>query len=280
MHTVVRSTPYSRGMLDHTDSGLPRPVAIAWGLLGESTRGPSRGVTHQQIVEAAIDIADAEGIAAVTMSRVARSVGFSTMALYRYVDAKDDLLLLMLDTATALPEGELKVAADWRAAVRRWVGLLRETYRAHPWALEVVRGPVSVLMPSSVGVADMGLQALDGLRLDEQERIAFILSVSSYVLSFAQLERDLGGQEDLELGPAAMAELGSVITPERWPALAPLILSGGYAGGQSGPDAAQGNDVGFEFEWGLSRLLDGVEQLHEQRAGEQDPGGRATPFGT
>lgn len=264
-------------MPDPEGAGLPRPVAIAWGLLAEPTRGPARGVSHAQIVESAIEIADGEGIAAVTMSRVARAVGFSTMALYRYVESKDELLLLMLDAATSLPQEPFARVdgTDWRERVRRWVDMLRQVYRAHPWALEVVRGPVSVLMPSSVSAADLGLQAVATLRLDDQERVALILALSSYASAFAELERDLARQDVLELGPEAMAQLGTVVTADRWPALAPLILGGMYAGGPARDQVPAGqadadadvdvNDIEFEFRWGLERLLDGIEQLHERR---------------
>ncbi|GAA1184821.1 TetR/AcrR family transcriptional regulator [Ornithinimicrobium humiphilum] len=251
------------------DGALPRPVALAWGLLPEPTRGPARGVSLDQVVRTAVGLADAEGIGAVTMSRLARELGFSTMALYRYVESKEELLLLMLDAATTLPEGPADDGPGWREALGRWVESLREVYRAHPWALEVPRGPVSVLMPSSVGVADRGLQALTGLRLEDQERVAVILTLSAYVSSFAGLERDLAGQATLQLGPDAMAQLGQVITPERWPALAPILLTGGYAGGDRSavpPEGEADNDVEYEFRWGLERILDGIEQLHGRRA--------------
>ena len=267
-------------MTEQDGSGLPRPVALAWGLLPEPTRGPARGITLRQIVDTAIALADAEGVAAVTMSRLAREVGFSTMALYRYVESKEELLLLMLDAATTLPEGPVGAGSTWREALVRWVESLREVYRAHPWPLEVPRGPVSVLMPSSVGVADRGLQALTGLRLDDQERVAVILTLSTYVSSFAVLERDLARQAVLQLGPSAMAQLASVVTPERWPALAPIISSGGYAGGDrtavpapaDGAAGAGDNDVEYEFRWGLERILDGIEQLHGRRAGAAPDG--------
>lgn len=262
-------------MTDLTESGLPRAVAIAWGLLAEPTRGPNRALSHERIIDAGIDIADAEGIAAVTMARVAATLGFSTMALYRYVSNKDELLLLMVDAAVRLPEDRLprhSQGTDWREALTAWVDALRQVYRARPWTLEVTRGPVSVLMPSSVMVADSGLGALSELRLTDQERIAVILSLSSYVTAFVELERDLADQDVLEFGEEAMNELASVITPERWPHLAPLMLSGEYVGGAArnempspGGAVPDSNDVEFEFQWGVDRLLDGIELLHTTR---------------
>ena len=78
---------------------VSRVVAMAWGVAAAPQRGPKRELSLERIVEAAMKIADAEGLAAVTMQRVARSFGFTTMALYRYVSSKDDLHQLMLDAS-------------------------------------------------------------------------------------------------------------------------------------------------------------------------------------
>ena len=86
---------------------LPPVLAIGWGLSVSPTRGPRATITATGIVDAAIGLADAEGIAAVSMARVAERVGVTTMALYRHVPSKDDLLALMFDRrdrpATAAP---------------------------------------------------------------------------------------------------------------------------------------------------------------------------------
>lgn len=240
--------------VDKTDSGLPRVVAIAWGTHAAPQRGPSRGLSHERIVERAIEIADEQGLAALTMQRLAESLGFTTMSLYRYVANKDELLLLMTGSESLLPERG-RVAADWKDRIRDWAQSLRLMYRAHPWLLEVVRGPVSVLLPGSVEIVDRGLEALDGLDLDDEERVGLILAVSSYVSAFATLERDLAGQEDLEFGPEAMSELGEVITPRQFPFAAPLFLSGGYVGG---PVTEETLGVEFEYEFGLDLLIQGL----------------------
>lgn len=249
--------------VDKTDSGLPRVVAIAWGTHAAPQRGPSRGLSHERIVERAIEIADEQGLAALTMQRLAESLGFTTMSLYRYVANKDELLLLMTGSESLLPERG-RVAADWKDRIRDWAQSLRLMYRAHPWLLEVVRGPVSVLLPGSVEIVDRGLEALDGLDLDDEERVGLILAVSSYVSAFATLERDLAGQEDLEFGPEAMAELGEVITPQRLPFAAPLFLSGGYVGG---PGIEESLGVEFEYRFGLDLLIEGLAA--RQAAGGQ-----------
>lgn len=254
--------------VEKTDSGLPRVIAIAWGTHAAPQRGPSRGLTHEKIVERAIEIADERGLAALTMQRLAESLGFTTMSLYRYVANKDELLMLMTGSESLLPERS-GAAADWQDRVRDWAQSLRLMYRAHPWLLEVVRGPVSVLLPGSVEIVDRGLEAVDGLDLYDQERIGIILAVSSYVSAFATLERDLAGQEDLEFGPEAMAELGEVITPQRLPHAAPLFLSGGYVGG---PVTDETIGVDFEYRFGLDLLIEGLAARQAARQAARETG--------
>src|SRR5690606_40008644 len=114
---------------------VSRLVSMAWGVAVAPQRGPKRELSHERIVEAAIGIADAEGLAAVTMQRVAQGFGFTTMALYRYVASKDDLHRLMLDAVTAGQEWAV-AADDWRIGVGQWVHVVSESYDRHPWALD------------------------------------------------------------------------------------------------------------------------------------------------
>ncbi|WMT39475.1 TetR/AcrR family transcriptional regulator [Paenibacillus sp. D2_2] len=93
----------SRGDCEAMDKdklgSLPLGVALSWGLVEPPKRGPKREMSIEKIVKAAITIADEEGLSAVSMNRIATTLGFTTMSLYRYVPGKDDLLLLMMDAA-------------------------------------------------------------------------------------------------------------------------------------------------------------------------------------
>src|SRR5699024_7957447 len=139
-------------MVETSGTGLPRAVMIAWGIEEAPQRGPSRGLSHERIVAAGIEIADAEGLGAVTMAAVAKALGFTTMSLYRYVSSKDELLMLMQDAAVKLPEGDT-LPPRWQDRLRAWADLVRDAYRSHPWALEIPRGQTSVLMPNAVRMA-------------------------------------------------------------------------------------------------------------------------------
>ena len=82
---------------------LPRAVALAWGVAANPQRGPKREMSIERIVDAAIEIADAGGLAAVSMASVASALGYTPMSLYRYVTSKDDLLVLMQETGVGVP---------------------------------------------------------------------------------------------------------------------------------------------------------------------------------
>ena len=102
------------------DLELPRAIALAWGIAAEPLRGPKREMSIERIVEAAVELADADGIGAVSMSSVAARLGYTTMSLYRYVSAKDDLLVLMTEEGIGLPPDHDPIDDDWRRGLQRW----------------------------------------------------------------------------------------------------------------------------------------------------------------
>ncbi|TDC52528.1 TetR family transcriptional regulator [Actinomadura sp. KC345] len=250
-------------MADTTGTDLPQYLAIAWGVQEAPQRGPARGLTHDRIVAAAIEIADAEGLGAVTMQAVAKSLDFTTMSLYRYVSSKDDLVRLMQNAALTSTE-PIELPGDWRAALRAWAGLIRDVYRAHPWVLEIPRGQLSVLMPASVRAADLGLAALSDLDLADDEKIAAILLISQHVISMVDLERSLAAEGTPAITPRGAEALREAITPDRFPHLAPIMAAGGYVVSDEQAPEAEGVDA--EYEFGLDLLIAGLESLEHRRA--------------
>ncbi|MFC8042590.1 TetR/AcrR family transcriptional regulator [Nocardia sp. NPDC057353] len=128
-----------------------------WGVERRPTRGPKPALTPERIAAEAIALADADGLATLSMQRLAERLGFTKMSLYRYVPGKAELVALMLDTALGEPP-ELP-AGDWRAGLSRWCATLYERFRAHPWALEVAVGsrPVG---PNEMAWMEAALTAL------------------------------------------------------------------------------------------------------------------------
>lgn len=245
--------------LEQPDPELPRGVALAWGIAVHPQRGPKRELSIERIVEAAIEIADAEGLGAVSMSRVATSLGFTTMSLYRYVTSKDDLILLMQEEASVVPVPDEAVERSWRDGVSAWVLTMREAYRAHPWLVDI---PISgaPITPNSLTIVDWFLREMRDLPLSDGEKMSALLLVTSYVRATSAQERDLGAAAAASdpgdvTGENAFGALVELVTAERFPYLQPLLVAGGYVA----EPGAGSLEVDDDFEFGLQRILDGIE---------------------
>src|SRR3954469_14671265 len=112
--------------------GLTPGIAAAWGVKTPATKGPKPGLGLDRIVAAGVRVADADGLDAVSMNRVAKELGASAMSLYRYVGSKDELLALVIDAALgAVPR--LPAEGDWRARLERWGWAPGRGMRGPPW---------------------------------------------------------------------------------------------------------------------------------------------------
>ncbi len=154
---------------------LPPSIEAAWGLRERPAKGPKPGLSLERIVAAAVAVAASEGIAAVSMGRVAKEVGASTMSLYRYVSAKDELYVLMQEAAFGppAPSAALEAGAGWREALTEWATGQREQFHANLWALRIpIGGPPAT--PNSLAWWEQGLQALEGSGLGEGDKISVI----------------------------------------------------------------------------------------------------------
>ena len=120
---------------DDHDVELPTSLALAWGVRERPAKGPKRGLSLDRIVAAAVKAADADGLEAVSMSRVAVDLGAAPMSLYRYVASKDELLDLMIDLATGQPPAD--PVADWRVGLTRWAEAYRAVLNRHDWILRL-----------------------------------------------------------------------------------------------------------------------------------------------
>jgi AcrR family transcriptional regulator len=242
------------------DDELPAAVAAAWGVRAHPGKGPKPGLTLQRIVAAAVKIASRDGLDAVSMSRVAAELGASTMSLYRYVNAKDEMVKLMIDAAWG-PPPEAEPGTGWRAALSRWAWGMRTAFRRHPWAARV---PISGLpiLPNEVAWFEQALADMHDSGLTEAEKASVIMLVSGYVRTLATLESDLeaavraAGVAPDEWMAAYPRMLAKLADPAHYPALTKFIAAGVF-------DRADEPDD--EFIFGLERILDGIEVLVSSR---------------
>jgi AcrR family transcriptional regulator len=249
---------------------LPPDVALLWGRRAAGRRGRRPTLGIEEITAAAVRIADAEGLAAVSMARVAKELGNATMALYRHVASKEELLLLMSDAALE-PPPDLTAAGDWRAQLTAWASAVLGMIRKHPWYREIpLTGPP--VGPKNLAWFDRALGALDATGLDEADKVAVVTGLLPLVHGQARLSLDLaaGFAEDPEvLGAGYAAALATVIDPVRFPALSRVIAAGVFGAG--GPGAEPGaapdgfDELDAEFRFALTCYFDGVEGFMARR---------------
>ena len=228
-------------------------LAAAWGRPRSQSKGPKPGLGLDRIVAAGIRIATHEGLSAVSMARVARELDASTMSLYRYVSAKEELLALMVDAALGPPPPRAPDEEGWRAGLSRWAWGYHDRLREHPWVLRIpITGPP--VSPHTVAWLEDGLCSLAGTGLSQEGKASVVLLLSGYVRNEATLTADLAAAGLID--DAAMRNYTSVLRTltdrSRFPALHELLDAGVF-------DRA--DDPDDEFTFGLERILDGVEAL-------------------
>lgn len=247
---------------------LPGFLADAWGLRSQPSKGPKRGLSLPQIVKAAIRIAAAEGLSAVSMSRVAADLNASTMSLYRYLTSKEELLVLMADAIYETPPSPATDPDEsWRVGLHRWAWEQHEVLRRHTWALHIpISGPP--ISPNEIIWLERGLQCLANTGLAESEKLSVIMLLSGYTRNEATVSAEVQAAFSARAGATvnlderAMMDsyrqlIGQLAVPVRFPAFNAAI-SAGVLDKPSGPDD--------EFVFGLDRVLDGIGALIEQRA--------------
>ena len=236
-------------------------IELAWGWGDRPRPGPRPSLNLKQIVDATVALADAEGIEAVSMQRVAEGVGVTPMALYRYVGSKDDLIFLAVDAAAGAPPPSPANRGRWRAAVERWARGQLDLLTAHPWVVQV---PVTdpPLGPNQVAWMERFLESISGSGLHEADQLGVLNLLSGYVLGHVRLYADLTqgarvrGLTREEAERRYMETIRRVIDTALFPRVAAAFEAA---------SAVPSEDARADFEFGLARILDGVEAMARPR---------------
>ncbi|MBC6469939.1 TetR/AcrR family transcriptional regulator [Actinomadura alba] len=217
-------------------------------------------LTQEAVVAAAITLADREGLAAVSIRRVAAELGARTMSLYSYIESKEDLLDLMFDEANREVLIEDGLPGDWRAAIILIAQRTRAVLLRHPWMVEVA-GRRPQVGPNGLRHVEQSLAALDPLRLDPPAGALICAAVDDYLLGHVIREVMTGGGADRGAAEAARSStlpyLQRMARSGEFPRLAPLLDAGMP-------------QVGETFDQGLEWLLDGIARSHGLPAGLPD----------
>jgi len=229
-------------------------LALLWERRPQPRRGPRPALSLEAIARAGIEIADADGIPAVTMQRVAEALGFTKMSLYRYVPGKVELVALMTDTALGEPVRLDSVAGGWRRRMHEWASRMFDRFWRHPWALETTVG-ARPMGPNEISWLEQAVATLSGTGLDGGEILDVAVTLVGHVRTIAQQGAAIAGESPER---AVDSAIGALLRgrEERFPALAAALDSARRNGSQ---------DQALDF--GLNRILDGVELLITTRTG-------------
>lgn len=242
-----------------------RSLALLWGTDQPTrARGPKPGLTVRGIARAAIELADSEGLEALSMRRVAERLGVGTMSLYTYVPGKAELIDVMLDaihleTWADVPHG------TWRQQLEAMARDQWALARRHPWMLHIAttRPPLG---PGIIAKYERELRTVNGLGLDDLEMDSIVTLVNDYIAGAARSAINAldvecsSGMDDAAWWAATGPWLAKILDPERYPVASRVgTTTGQHYQAVSDPDHA--------FEFGLQRVLDGIEVLVQQRGG-------------
>jgi DNA-binding transcriptional regulator YhcF (GntR family) len=213
---------------------------------------PGEALGADAIVAVGIAVADAEGLAALSMRRVAAELDAAPMSLYRHVRDKDELLLRMMDAAIselALPEPP----SDWRKGLDTAARALWAGFRRHPWLAAALSLTRPQLLPGALTYSEWVLGVLTQAGWDPLTTFTTHLTVFTFVRGLA-----------MNLEMEAEAEAASGLTDDEWMSSQQAALTTLVASGRHPTFARVLNDMDFDmdldalFEFGLQRLLTGI----------------------
>jgi AcrR family transcriptional regulator len=253
---------------ERTGSGDPEStVELLWRDRAPRRRGPRPRLDLPLIRATAIELADAEGIAAVTMRNLATRLGLaSPMALYTYVPGKGELIDVMVDACFAefaLDSGiTTRPVAD---RIRAIADANRAIYERHPWLADIStdRPPLG---PGQLRKYELELAALDGLALSDREMDLTLGLIIVLVRAHAASARGAASSRDetawwAVAGPA----LAQYVNPEEYP-LASRV------GTTAGEEQGRAHDAQLAYSFGVERIVDGVQALRSRRrSGDRSP---------
>lgn len=219
-------------------------------------RGPKQRLSVDEVVDAGIEIADRDGLDALSMRGLASALGLGAMTLYTYVPGRNELVVLMVDQVLGRTELPPLPGDDLRARLELVARTQYADVRAHPWLLDV-GGVRPWLGPHMADRYEWQLSAVEGVGLDDLEMDQAVALLVGFASNIARAEHAVrkaereSGMTDLEWWEANAETLAEVMAHRPYP------LAGRV--GQAAGEAYQAaSDPGRELEFGLARIVDGL----------------------
>lgn len=245
---------------------LRKRSGLLWDTQLRPSRGPKPALTREDAVQAAISIADKDGLAALTMQAVANRLGFTTMALYRYFPNKEALIDASVDAAMGTPPQRRGPREGWRNEVKRWAYAKQAMLCARPWLAELpfVAAPHG---PNWLSWHEAFLETIRDTAFSPEDMMDVLSLVHGYVSGSSDTAISLAransrGISAEEWAQAVGADLCRAINDPRYPILSSILTSTSGGISETSVLPARGGRPRTQresFDFGLDRVLDGIE---------------------
>jgi AcrR family transcriptional regulator len=239
-----------------------------------SSKNDGEGLSRTRIIAAAMEIADTEGMTALSMRRIATELGVATMSLYRYVRGKEELLLHMIDAAFGASRLPAKRPVGWRAQLETAARLTWALFRRHRWLAPVMSLTRPQLAPNALKHTEWVLSSLEGLGLHPVAMVHIHVMMFSYVRGLAtsleaeaEAEQDTGITSD-EWIQSQEATMTALVGSAQFSAMMKVMMESEFD-----------LDLDTLFDFGLERMLDGLAVLIAAQ-GPAAKGGRSRQAGS
>lgn len=258
--------PTAGAGIERDGDELRKRSGLLWDAQLRPSRGPKPALIRDDVVQAAISVADADGLAALTMQAVAERVGFTTMALYRYFPNKEALIDASVDAAMGTPPQKSGPREGWRKEVKYWAYAKRAMLCSRPWLAELpfVAAPHG---PNWLSWHEAFLQTILDTGLSPEDMMDVLSVVHGYVSGSSDTAISLAramsrGITFEEWAQAVGADLCRAINDPRYPILSTILSSKSGGISEASPLPARGGlprTMDESFDFGLERVLDGIE---------------------
>ena len=261
-----------------TDNAVPDFFRRLWRLPeAPQQRGRKSTLDVDTVVSTAVRLADAGGLEAATLPKVALELNVTAMSLYRHIGSKHELLQLMMDAASHIPAADTN-ASDWRTGLRLWALDLWGLYQDRPWLprVPIYRAPSG---PNQIAWLERGLAQLSQTSLGSKDKLSALTLLSGFVRQSALLHHELEEGREPEQNKADSeraygAALYQVVTAERFPHVSAMLAAQAL-----GEDPEHDDELDRDFSDGLELILDGLAAQITAAAPRSDPGREASTSG-